>query len=119
VEFDAADYQLSLHESVHALTVQIDAARREALLYRDEILPRSQQALESAHANWLANRGLSFDVMEARRMLLEAQLMSARAVAGQYQLLSELVLFCGLNDLEALEAISNQPGSVSSPPLKP
>ena len=119
VEFDAADYQLSLHESLHALTVHIDAARREALLYRDEILPRSRQALESAHANWLANRGLSFDVMEARRMLLEAQLMSARAVAEQYQLLSELVLFCGLTDLEALEAISGQPGSISSPSPKP
>ena len=117
--FDAADYQLSLREEVHALTVNIDAARREALLYRDEILPRSRQALESAHANWLASRGMSFDVMEARRMLLEAQLMSARAVSEQYQLLSELVLCCGLGDLEALETISTQPGSSSSPSPKP
>ena len=38
--FDAADYQLSVREEVHALTVNIDASRREALLYRDEILPR-------------------------------------------------------------------------------
>ena len=117
--FDAADYQLSLREEVHALTVSIDAARREALLYRDEILPRSRQALESAHANWLANRGMSFDVMEARRMLLEAQLMSARAVSEQYQLLSELILFCGLSDLESLEAISNRPDSIPSPSSKP
>ena len=117
--FDAADYQLSLREEVHALTVNIDAARREALLYRDEILPRSRQALESAHANWLANRGMSFDVMEARRMLLEAQLMSARAVSEQYQLLSELILFCGLSDLESLEAISNRPDSIPSPSSKP
>lgn len=117
--FDAADYQLSVREEVHALTVNIDASRREALLYRDEILPRSRQALESAHANWLASRGMSFDVMEARRMLLEAQLMSARAVSEQYQLLSELVLCCGLGDLEALETISTQPGSSSSPSPKP
>lgn len=117
--FDAADYQLALREEVHALTVNIDAARREALLYRDEILPRSQQALESAHANWLANRGMSFDVMEARRMLLDAQLMLARAVAEQYQMLSELVLCCGLGDLEALESITRIPESIPTPTLKP
>ena len=117
--FDAADYQLALREEVHALTVNIDAARREALLYRDEILPRSQQALESAHANWLANRGMSFDVMEARRMSLEAQLMYARAISEQYQMLSELVLCCGLGDLEALESISKIPESIPTTTLKP
>ena len=89
------------------------------MLYRDEILPRSQQALESAHANWLANRGMSFDVMEARRMSLEAQLMYARAISEQYQMLSELVLCCGLGDLEALESISKIPESIPTTTLKP
>jgi hypothetical protein len=43
------------------------------------------------------------DVLEARRMLLEARLMSTRAVAEQWQMLSELVLCCGLADMEALQ----------------
>jgi len=42
-------------------------------------------------------------------MLLEGRLMHARAVAEQYQMLSDLVLCCGLGDLEALEMIGAQP----------
>jgi hypothetical protein len=36
-------------------------------------------------------------------------LMHARAVAEQYQMLSELVLCCGLGDLEALQMLSEEP----------
>ena len=104
VELEVADYQLSVSEEVHHLTVSIDAARREVLLYRDEILPRSQQALENAHANWTANRAMFNDVMEARRMLLEAQSMHARSLAEQHQLLADLALLCGAGDLQAIAA---------------
>jgi len=48
-EFELKDYQAGLREEVHELTVMIDAARREALLYRDEIIPRS-------HRRWKAPR---------------------------------------------------------------
>lgn len=112
---DAADYQFGVREEVYRLVVNIDAARREALLYRDQILPRTRQALESAHANWLAGRGMSFDVMEARRMLLEAQLEYARAVSEQYQMMAELILCCGLGDLESLEAFSAEPAKPVNP----
>ena len=115
-ELDRADYELSVREEVHNLTVTIDAARRQALLYRDEILPRSQQAFDSAHANWLAGRGMFNDVMEARRMFLEARLMFARAVSEQYQALSALVLCCGLGDLEALEMFGVNPDSTPDQP---
>ena len=107
--FDAADYELSLREEVHQLTVKIDAARREALLYGDDILPRSRLALESARAAWEAGRGAFRDVLDARRMLLEARLMQSRAVAEQYQMLSELVLCCGLGDMESLQMIGAEP----------
>jgi outer membrane protein TolC len=104
-ELDATDYQFSVSEEVHELTVRLDAARREVFLYQDEILPRSQQALASAHANWAANRGIFNDVMEARRMLLEAQWMHARAISEQHQLLADLALLCGVNDIAALPSI--------------
>lgn len=119
VELDAADYRLSVREEVHQLTVNIDAARREALLYRDEILPRSKQAIESAHANWLANRGMFNDVMESRRMLLEAQLSYARAVALQFETMAELVLCCGMGDFEALEEFTSHPDVTPTPTTKP
>jgi hypothetical protein len=48
-------------------------------------------------------------------MLLDARLVEARAVAEQYQMLSELVLCCGLADLEALEMIGAQPDPTETP----
>jgi outer membrane protein TolC len=108
-ELDLTDYELSVREEVHQLTVKIDAARREVLLYRDEIIPRSQSALESSRSGWAANRNSFRDVLDARRMLLDGRLMYSRALAEQYQMLSELVLCCGLGDLEALQMIGATP----------
>jgi len=108
-ELDAADYELSLREELHALTVKIDAARREAVAYRDDIIPRSESALNSARTGWEAGRNSFRDVLDARRMLLEGRLMYARAVSEQYQMLSELVLCCGLGDLEALQMLGAIP----------
>jgi outer membrane protein TolC len=102
-EADAADYALGVREEVHRLTVDIDAARRKARLHGDEIGPRSRQAFQSAQAAWISGRGSFLEVMEARRLLLESQRAQAEAVALQYQKLSELVLCCGLGDLEALD----------------
>ncbi len=107
-EYDLADYQLSLQEEVHLLAVKIDAARREALLYQDEVIPRSESALESARFGWEANRNTFRDLLEARRLWLEGRLMHARAVSEQYQMLSELVLCCGIGDLEALQMLANE-----------
>lgn len=107
-ELDAADYAAGLREEVHGLTVKIEAARREALVYRDEIIPRSETAIESARAAWESGRGMFRDVLDARRMLVEARLMYARAVAEQYEMLSDLVLCCGLGDLEALKMLEDK-----------
>lgn len=102
---DRESEESRVREDVSRMVVEIDAARREALLYQDQILPRARQALEVAHANWIAGRGMFLETMEARRMLNEAGLMHARAVARQYEALSELVLCCGLGDLESLEML--------------
>ena len=118
-ESDLQDYELSVREEVHQLTVKIDAARREALLYRDRIIPRSQSGLESARSGWEANRNTFRDVLDARRMLLDGRLMQARAISEQYQMLSELVLCCGLGDMEALQMIGAQPEAPSEDKSKP
>lgn len=101
-EMELADYKLELRQDVHQLTVRIDAARREALLYRDDIIPRSETALSSARSSWESGRGGFRDVLDARRMLLESRLMLVRAIAEQYTMLSELVLCCGLGDMQAI-----------------
>jgi len=109
MQLDLADYQLGIREDVHHLTLQIDAARREALVYRDEILPRARTALESARSAWETSRANFRDVLDARRMWFEGRLLYARAVADQYSMLSELVLCCGLGKLESLKMIDALP----------
>jgi cobalt-zinc-cadmium efflux system outer membrane protein len=108
-QFDLADEQLAIREEVHSLTIKIDSARREALLYRDQIIPRTESALETVRAGWQTGQNTFRDVLDTRRMLLDARLMFVRAVAEQYQMLSELVLCCGLGDLNALNMVGAEP----------
>ena len=109
VEFDLADYEAGVREELHMLTVKIDAARRDALLYQDQIIPRTQSALELAQTGWQTGRNTFREMLDARRMLLDVRLIYVRAVAEQYQTLSELVLCCGLGDLGALQMIGAEP----------
>jgi cobalt-zinc-cadmium efflux system outer membrane protein len=97
-----------LRAEVHHLAARVDNARREAVLYRDQIIPRSEQALRSAEAAWQASRDAFRDVLDARRMLIDARTMYVRAVAEQYIAMSELILCCGIGDLEALEMLGKE-----------
>jgi outer membrane protein, heavy metal efflux system len=114
-EFEARNMELSAREEVHGLVVKISAARREALLYRDEVIPRSEQALASAKAMFESGGALR-DVLDARRMWLEGKLMYVRAVAEQHEMLSELILCCGLGDFEALQMLSARPETETETP---
>jgi outer membrane protein TolC len=98
-QLDVAEMQLAMRDEITRLTIQIENAQREATLYRTEIIPRTQQAVESARNNWLNNRGTLRDVLEARRMLVEAQAIEARAITEQHSVLAELTLSCGLGEL--------------------
>src|SRR2546422_2305684 len=107
-EQEREDQVLMVREELHHLAVGIEATRREALLYRDEITARAGQALTSRLAEWEAGRGTFRDVLDARRMLLESQLMSARATAEEHRMLAEMLLWTGLQSLEALTPLANQ-----------
>jgi outer membrane protein TolC len=113
------DSKLALAEEVHLLTVRIDTARREALVFGGEIASRSRQAVESARSAWATGQGTLYELLEARRMYLEASWMAARAVAEQYMALSELALCCGLGDLEALQMLHALPGPAVNAPSAP
>jgi hypothetical protein len=52
-------------------------------------------------------------------MLLESQLMYARAISEQHQLLADLALLCGVGDLDALQAIAAPDASAPPPVSKP
>lgn len=89
--------------------MQTDAARREAVLYRDEILPRARQALESAHAAWAAGRGPFRDVLDAHRQMLDGETMLNRAIAEQHLIGADLALHGGLAEYDLPATATTQP----------
>lgn len=103
-QHEAEDYALGIRVEVHHMTVDLDAARRRALLYRDQIVPLTEQTLQSARTAWEANLGTFQDILEARRMLVENRLELAQARAEQGRDLAELTLLTGIYDLPALVA---------------
>jgi outer membrane protein TolC len=109
VENELADERLAIREEVQRLAAKIDAARREALLYRDQLIPRAETTLTAVRAGWQSGQNTFRDVLDTHRLLLESRLMHARAVAEQYETLSELVLCCGLGDLNALQMVAAEP----------
>ena len=108
-EQEREDQVLMVREELHHLSVEIEAMRREALLYGDEISARATQALTSRISDWEAGRGMFRDVLDARRMLLDSELMSARATAEQNEMLAELLLWTGLDSIETLAPLANEP----------
>src|SRR3989441_1901646 len=108
-EQEREDQVLMVREELHHLAVGIEATRREALLQGDEITTRAAQALTSRLSEWEGGRGAFRDVLDARRMLLESELMSARATAEEHRMLAEMLLWTGLENLEALVALANEP----------
>ncbi len=108
-EQEREDQVLTVREELHHLSVEIEASRREALLYNDEITARSTQALSSRLADWETGRGMLRDVLDARRALLDSELISARATAEQNEMLAELLLWTGLDSIEALAPLANEP----------
>ena len=108
-EQDRNDQMLMIQEELHHLTVDLDAARRQALLYNDEIMVRANQALADKLASWEAGRATLREVLDLRRDALDAQLMAARATAEQYETIADLLLWAGLADFESLAPLGNEP----------
>jgi cobalt-zinc-cadmium efflux system outer membrane protein len=108
-EQEREDQVLMVREELHHLAVDIEASRREALLNSDEITTRAQQALTSRLSDWEAGHGAYRDVLDARRMLLESELMSAKALAEEHQMLAGMLLWAGLESLEDLLPLAHEP----------
>ena len=119
-QLELSNEQAAIREELHQLTIKADAARREAVLYRDQIIPRTTATLDNVRSGWQAGQTTFREVLDTHRALLEAQLAYAEAVSEQYQALSELVLCCGLGDLGALQMIGAEPESAptQTPPVK-
>jgi outer membrane protein TolC len=113
-EQEREDQVWMVREQLHHLSVEIEASRREALLYSGEITTRAVQVLSSRLSDWETGHGMFRDVLEARRMLLDSELMSARAVAEENEMLAELLLWSGLENVEALAPLASEPSLLSN-----
>jgi outer membrane protein TolC len=109
---------LTVREELDLLTVDLDAARREALLYQNEIVSRATQVLADKRSGWETGRLPLRPVLDAHRDVLADQLMAARATAEQYQTLAELLLWSGLDDFESLTALAPQPAALTAADTK-
>jgi outer membrane protein TolC len=110
---DHEDRALLVREELHHLAVEMDAARRQAVLQSGDIALRAQQALNSRLADWQTGRGNLRDVLDARRTVLESRLLAARATAEEHGILAEMLVWSGLETLEALELLANEPPLLS------
>jgi len=100
-EHEAEDYALGIRVELHHLIVELDAARRRALLYQNQVIPLTEQTLSSARAAWEGNLGPFQDILDARRMLVEDRWELAQATAEQGRELADLTLLTGVYDLPA------------------
>ncbi len=107
----ATDHALSVREELHHHVVGLDAARRQAVLYRGQLIPLTQQTLVSAQAAWERNLGPFQDILDAHRMLLADQLALARALTDQARLLAEIAFLTGSRDMGTLVALAGDSSS--------
>jgi outer membrane protein TolC len=113
VQEERDDQAWMVREELDHLTVEIEALRREALLYRHGVGARAAQALSSRVSDWESGHGTLQEVLDARRFLLDSQLKAARAVAKQQQAVAELLLWTGLSNIQSLEPLLNEPSLIS------
>jgi len=113
---DLADMQLAMRDDVTRHVTLIENTRREAELYRGDIVPRSEQAVTVTRESWLNGRGTLRDVLDARRALLDAQVAEARALAEHHSFIAELSLHCGINVFNDFSDGANSAASVKGKP---
>jgi outer membrane protein TolC len=112
---DTTEYEFSIREELHRLSTAVDVARRQALLYRDGIIPRTTATLATIQASWSTGRATLTEVLEARRLLLEGQIAYAQAITDQYSALADLVRVCDLSGIDKLLELTTAPSPAKPP----
>lgn len=109
------DARQQVRRDLHAWVTQAESARREALLQRDVILPRTRQMEASMAAQWTAGRADLRDLLDTRRQRVEAEVAEAVALAAYWSGIAEVMLRCGLETFESVFP-NGLPASQPSPP---
>jgi outer membrane protein TolC len=112
VRLEQAELESGVAAEVHHLVTAINSAGRELRLQRDTILARTRAALEIELGRWSAGGGELRDLLELHRQRVDAEVRLARASVDQWNAIAELLLCCGLDDLEAFLVPNSPPPSI-------
>jgi cobalt-zinc-cadmium efflux system outer membrane protein len=90
-----ADRANMLGADVKMALYQMRDARRKMSLYRDTLVPKSKESLQATEAAFRTGQANFVDLVDARRLLLEFQLMYERMLADHAQRAAELEMLVG------------------------
>jgi outer membrane protein TolC len=76
--------RLGLHAELADALFRLRDAERRVALYRDEIIPKAQETLESTIASYRSGRLALIDLIDAQRTLFEFRLAAERARADEF-----------------------------------
>ncbi|MCB1209624.1 MAG: TolC family protein [Verrucomicrobiales bacterium] len=79
---DLAAQERGLHSQLIALLTEVENNQRIVQAYTDEVLPKSEKAVETLQSAWVSSKATLLDVLDSRRALLDALQEKRRAVAA-------------------------------------
>ena len=92
------DLDASQRELYTQLTALITEAKNQEQLneaYTHEVLPRSEKTLETLRSAWVSSKATLLEVLDARRLLLDARLEQKRALAARHAASYSLMALTG------------------------
>jgi outer membrane protein TolC len=76
--------QRELYTQLTALITEAKNQQQLAEAYTDEVLPKSEQALVTLQNAWVSSKATLLEVLDARRLLLDARQEQKRALAARH-----------------------------------
>jgi cobalt-zinc-cadmium efflux system outer membrane protein len=94
---DLAAQQRELYTQL--ITLITEAQNNQELFdsYSEEVLPKTENALETTQSAWVSSKASLLEVLDARRLLLEAKAEQKRALASRHVADQALIAITGGN----------------------
>jgi outer membrane protein TolC len=90
-----AELSNRLSADLNVALYHFEDAGRKLHLFRDTLVPKAEQALQTSEAAFVSGAAGYLDMLDTERQLLEFRLMAERAMADRATRLAELEMLCG------------------------
>lgn len=115
---EVRDLETEVAAEVHHWVTAINTSGRENRVLTGRILPQIEASLELVRSQWSVGQAELRDLLELNRQRIDAEARAARSAADQWIAISQLLLCCGLDDLNAFLSspdATSKPESLSRP----